>query len=74
MKKILIVFIITIMLIIVLLVINKNEIKMKGSDTKIAYWNFNSRINNKTKFSLAETVNKETAIKGYIAPRMQWRF
>ena len=70
MKKILIVFIITIMLIIVFLVINKNEIKMKGSDTKIAYWSFNSKINNKTKFSLAETVNKESVQNGYIAPRM----
>ena len=70
MKKILIVFIITIMLIIVFLVINKNEIKTKGSDTKIAYWSFNSKINNKTKFSLAETVNNETISKGYIAPRV----
>ena len=58
------------MLIIVLLVINKNEIKTKGSDTKIAYWSFNSKINNKTKFSLAETVNKESIQNGYIAPRM----
>jgi hypothetical protein len=58
------------MLIIVFLVINKNEIKMKGSDTKIAYWNFNSKINNKLKFSLAETVNNETVSKDYIAPRM----
>ena len=58
------------MLIIVLLVINKNENKTKGSDTKIAYWNFNSRINNKTKFSLAETLNNETISKGYIAPRV----
>lgn len=70
MKKILIVFIIAIMLIIVFLVINKNEIKMKGSDTKIAYWSFNSKINNKTKFSLAETVNKESIQNGYIAPRL----
>lgn len=70
MKKNLIVFIITIMLIIVFLVINKNEIKTKGSDTKIAYWSFNSKINNKIKFSLAETVNKENLQNGYIAPRM----
>lgn len=70
MKKILIVFIITIMLIIIFLVINKNKIKMKGSDTKIAYWSFDSKINNKSKFSLAETVNNKTVSKGYIAPRM----
>lgn len=74
MKKILIVFIITIALVTVFLVTFKNEIKMKGSDTKIAYWSFNSRINNKTKFSLAETVNNKTTLKGYIAPRMQWGF
>ena len=70
MKKILIVFIITIMLIIVLLVINKNEIKTKGRDTKIAYWSFNSKINNRIKFSIAETVNNEIISKGYIAPRV----
>lgn len=70
MKKILIVFLITITIVTVFLVTFKNEIKMKGSDTKIAYWSFNSKINNKMKFSLAETINKETIENGYIAPRM----
>lgn len=70
MKKFLIVFIITIIVVTVFLVTFKNKIKTKGSDTKIAYWNFDSKINSKTKFSLAETINKESIEHGYIAPRL----
>ena len=40
----------------------------KGSDTKIAYWNFNSNILGTQKFSLAQTVNKKSIKDGYIAP------
>ena len=46
----------------------------KGSDTKIAYWNFNSNVLGKQKFSLAETVNKKTLSNGYIAPGCKRRF
>lgn len=70
MKKILIVFIITIILVTVFLVALRKEIKTKGSDTKIAYWRFDSKINNKTRFSLAETIDKKSIENGYIAPRM----
>lgn len=69
MKKILIVLIITITIVTFIFVTFKNKVKMKGSDTKIAYWNFDSKINNKKTFSLADTLDKESIEKGYIAPR-----
>jgi len=46
----------------------------KGSDTKIAYWNFNSNILGTQKFSLAQTVNKKSIKDGYIAPGSNGEF
>ena len=74
MKKILIVFIVTIIIITFFMVIMKKNSFKKGSDTKIAYWNFNSNVLGKKKFSLAETVNKNSIYNGYIAPGTNGNF
>ena len=50
------------------IVINKKNTLIEGGDTKIAYWNFNSNIHGTQKFSLAQTVNKNSVKEGYIAP------
>lgn len=68
MKKILIVFCFTIIIIILFIIIMQKKSFWKGSDTKIAYWNFNSNILGTQKFSLAQTVNKNSIKEGYIAP------
>lgn len=56
-----------------MIIMQKNSFK-KGSDTKIAYWNFNSNVLGKKQFSLAETINKESIYNGYIAPGCRGSF
>ena len=74
MKKFLIVFCFTIIIIILFIIIMQKKSFWKGSDTKIAYWNFNSNILGTQKFSLAQTVNKKSIKDGYIAPGSNGEF
>ncbi|MGN1298526.1 MAG: hypothetical protein ACI4UE_00865 [Candidatus Scatovivens sp.] len=70
MKKFLIVLIFTIIIVTFCLVITKEKSFEKGGDTKIAYWNFNSNVFGKHKFSLSETMKNKDKLDGCIAPRM----
>ncbi len=69
MKRILTLIILALSIIALFITFYFKNRTIKGGDTKIAYWNFNSSIMGDKRFSLADTMANNTH-KDFIAPRM----